>query len=228
MHGHLWGLRRRRAAPAAQDPDQNPNTGRQSSEGRCWEPGRSRAEGETRTGKGPGAAAPPEQGAHLHPLLHRHPPLAVTVILGAELSRGQALIATIITTTLSEAQRPLPSLRFRDALNFKQMLIALIGEGEGDPHIPDVKTRCLPCYKDEESWEKQEPSPRLPAVPAALLAVRTGEALGSCHSQERHYCLHSLPCQGSAACYSGAGFHSPSPRNDSNFPIKAAPERGLL
>ena len=81
--------------------------------------------------------------------------MAVTVILGAELSRGQALIATIITTILLEAQRPLPSLRFRDALNFKQMLMALIGEGEGDPRIPDVKTRCLPRYKDEESWEKQ-------------------------------------------------------------------------
>lgn len=153
--------------------------------------------------------------------------MAVRVILGAELSRGQALIAAIITTILLEAQRLLPSLRFRDALNFKQMLTALIWEGEGGPHIPAVKTCCLSCYKDEESWEKRELSLRLPAVPTALLTVRT-EALGWCHGQERDYCLHSLPCQGSAACYSGAGFHSPSLRNDSNFPIKAAPERGLL
>lgn len=151
------------------------------------------------------------------------------VILGAELSCRQALIATIITTVLLETQRLLPSLRFRDALNFKQMLITLTwGKRGGGPHIPNVKTHCLSCYRDEESWETWQPSPWLPAVPTALLAVRTGEALGSCHSQERDYCLHSLPCQGAAACYSGAGFHSPSPRNDSNFPNKAAPERGLL
>lgn len=97
---------------------------------------------------------------------HRLPPLAVMVVLGAELSRGQALIATIIATILLEAQRLLSLLTFRDALNFKQMLMALIWEGEGGSHVPDMKTRCLPYSKDEKSWEKQEPSPRLPAVPS--------------------------------------------------------------
>lgn len=53
------------------------------------------------------------------------------VTLGAELSRRQALIATIITTVLLETQRLLPSLRFRDALNFKQMLITLTWEAGG-------------------------------------------------------------------------------------------------
>lgn len=77
--------------------------------------------------------------------------MAVLVILGAEPSLGPALIATIITTVLLEAQRLLPVHGFRDVLNFKQIFVTSLGRGGVKPH-------CLPRCKDEESWEKQEPS----------------------------------------------------------------------
>lgn len=70
----------------------------------------------------------------------------------------------------------MPSLRFRDALKFKQMFTALIGEWDRGPCVHDVKTCCLSHHKDEESWEKEQLSPLLPTAP---FARRTSEALGS-------------------------------------------------
>lgn len=74
-----------------QDPDPNPNP---SSEGQHWEPGKSRkrAQGHCTT----------RTRSPFTPLTG-HPALAALVILGAEPSLGQALIATIITRVVLEA-----------------------------------------------------------------------------------------------------------------------------
>lgn len=146
--------------------------------------------------------------------------MAVLVILGAEPSLGQALIATIITTVLLEAQRLLPVYGFRDALNFKQVFVTSLGRG-------GMKPRCLPCCKDEENWEKQEPSPWLPAVPTALPAMRTRRLWD--HAMAGVGSLSpSTTVPGILLLLQRGGLHSSSPRSDSSFPIKAAPERGLL
>lgn len=161
---------------------------------------------ETRAGRGRGHSTA-RTTAPLTPARHRHPPLAVTVTSGAE---PQA--AFNCHYYYHRFQRLLPSLRCGDARNFPQMLIALIWDGQGDPHVPATETCRLLCGKEE------------PTCSPARSEVR-GD-LGPCHS--RDYCLRSPRCQRSNACYSGAGFHSPSPRNDSSFPSKAAPKRGLL
>lgn len=128
-----------------QDPAPNPNPPGRGVRGNLE---RAKEREKPMQERGPGAR--PEQGTPFTPL-QGHPPLAVLVLLGAEPSPGPALIATIITTALVEAQRLLPVQGFRDVLNFKQIFVSSLGRG-------GVKPRCFPRCKDEESWEKQEPS----------------------------------------------------------------------
>jgi len=125
-----------------------------------------------------------------------------------------------------EAERRLPSLRFRDALNLKQMLLALIREGDRGSSRPRRENPLSPTL-------------RRGGKPGDAGAAAAGSAHSPARQESRRgaglvpwpgagWRPHPLPGQGSSARRSRAGLPSPSPGNGSHFPIKTAPERGLL